>query len=158
LKKEKEKIKTQIIKSLEAYKENSGFVFFDLPESNTLLIDFDLDDNELPVLQMNLNDSDKILLTTKSLFIRQNEICYKIDGIDIDTCKFMNLDNYKNKKIAVELKKTRAFKSWLYSGDFKIIIKNKTEVVVNLPHHDFSICLFNAIKKLQFVTHKYKPI
>jgi len=158
LKKEKEKIRIQIIKSLEVYKGKSGFIFFDSSESNSQSIEVDLDDNDLEVLLMNLDESNWMLLTTKCLFIRQNGISNRINGIEIEGFEFLNLAHIRNKEKAAEFKNPGEFKSWLYSGDFKITKKDKTNIIVNLPHHDFGFCLFNAIKKLRFVTNKYEGI
>ena len=158
MKKEKEKIRTQIIKSLEVYKGKSGFIFFDSSDSNPLSNEVALDDNDLEVLLMNLDESNWILLTTKCLFIKQNGISIRINGIEILGFEFLNLLHVKNKEKAAEFKIPGEFKSWLYSGDFKITKKDNTDVVVNLPHHDFGFCLFNAIKKLRFVTNKYEGI
>ncbi|AUC13851.1 hypothetical protein BTO06_01200 [Tenacibaculum sp. SZ-18] len=158
MRKEKEKIKTQIIKSLEVYKGKPRFNFFDSSDSNTRLNNVALDDNDLEVLLMDLGNSNWILLTTKCLFVRQNGIDNRINGIEIEDFKFLNLENGRNKEKAAEFKNPREYKSWLYSGDFKIIKKDNTEIIVNLPHHDFGFCLFNAIKKLRFVTNKYEGI
>lgn len=158
MKKEKEKIRIQIIKSLEAYMGKPGFSFIDSSGSNSRVTDIDLDDNDLEVLLMDLGDSNWILLTTKCLFIEQNGIGNRINGIEIEEFKFLNRDNHRNKKKAADFKTPGEHKRWLYSGEFKIIKKDKSNVIVNLPHHDFGFCLFYAIKKLQFVTNKYEGI
>ena len=158
LKKEKEKIRNQIIKSLEAYKGKSGFIFFDLPDSKVQSTDTKLDNNDLEVLQMNLGGSNWILLTTKSLIISQSGIINRINGLEIDECEFVNLENGLSKEKAVEFETTGGYKSWLHSGDFKVIKKDNTSVLVSLPHHDFGFCLLKAIKKLCFVMNKYNGI
>ncbi|WP_291726304.1 hypothetical protein [Bernardetia sp.] len=157
MKKEKEKIRTQIIKSLEVYKGKLGFHFFDLPNSSFKSTEFVLDNNDIEVLLMDLGNSNWILLTTKCLFISQNGINNKIEGIEIQSFEFLNLNN-RHKRKADEFRNLAEFKSWLYSGDFKITKKHNAYVTVNLPHHDFGFCLFNAIKKLRFVTNKYENI
>ncbi len=156
MRKEKEKIRTQITKSLEVYKNKNGFTFFELNKFDFEPYSFKLDNNDIEVLFMELNESDFILLTTKSLFIRQKNVETKIDGTEIDSFYFDNLKKEKNKK--TEFDNLTNFKSWLYSGDFRITTKDRNEKVVNLPHHDFGFCLFNAIKKLKFVTNKYVGI
>lgn len=158
MKKKKEKIRNQIVKALEVYKGKSGFSFFDSSDSNSWPTNVDLDDNDLEVLLMHLDNSNWILLTTKCLFIEQNGIVNRINGIQIEKFKFLNLENGKNEEKVAEFKNHEEYKSWLYSGDFKIITKDNTEVIVNLPHHDFGLCLFNALKKLRFVTNKYEGI
>ena len=156
MKKEKEKIRAQIIKSLEVYIGKTGFIFFNETDSNHQKLNVNLDNNDLEVLLMNLDESNWILLTTKCLFIWQNGLSHRINGIEIEEFEFLNLEHIRNKKKAAEFKNHGEFKSWLFSGDFKITKQDKTNVTVNLPHHDFGFCLFNAIKKLRFVTNKYE--
>jgi hypothetical protein len=158
MRKEKEKIKAQIIKSLEAYKGKIGFDFFESSNSISKTEVVKLDENDTEVLLMNLTDSSWILLTTKCLFIWRNDSETRIDGVDIIKFEFLNLANGRSKEKAAEFKNPGEYKSWLYSGDFRIVRNNSTEVIVILPHHDFGFCLFNAIKKLQFVTKKYEGI
>lgn len=67
LRKEKEKIKTQIIKSLEVYKGKPGFNFFDFSGCNTRPTNVALDANDLEVLLMDLDGSNWILLTTNTI-------------------------------------------------------------------------------------------
>lgn len=158
MEKAKGKIKAQIIKGLEAYKGNSCFIFFDDDHLHDQLSHIELDANDVAVLLMNLNDSDWILLTTKCLFIRQNGISHRINGFEIEEFKFLNVENGRSKEKIAEFRSLVAYKSWLYSGNFKITRTDYTEVIVKLPHHDVGFCLFNAIKKLRFVATKYVGI
>lgn len=158
MKKEKEKIRSQIIKSIEVYRGKTGFVFFDSSDPVLQHGSVELDDNDIEILLMSLNISSWILLTTKCLFIYQNDSISRINGVDIKEFEFLNLLNGRSEEKASEFKNTTEYKSWLYSGDFRIVRNNETVVIVNLPHHDFGFCLFNSIKKLQFVTNKYEGI
>ncbi|WP_291727881.1 hypothetical protein [Bernardetia sp.] len=156
MKKEKEKIRTQLIKSLEVYREKAGFYFLDLPTSNTPPINVELDNNDVEVLFLALGSSNQILLTTKCLFIIKNGEISRVDGLDIREFNFMNVESGRNKETRDKFETLREYKSWLYSGNFKITKTDCTDIVINLPHHDFGFCLFNAIKKLRFVTEKYE--
>ncbi|WP_375561781.1 hypothetical protein ACE193_04300 [Bernardetia sp. OM2101] len=158
MKKEKEKIKAQLIKSLEVYKKKLGFHFFDLPDSSFQSSEFVLDDNDVEVLLMDLGNSNWILLTTKCLFINQDNTINRVDGLEIEKFKFLNQEQGRRRRKALELKNHGEYKRWLYSGDFKIIKKDNTNVVVNLPHHDFGFSMYKIIDKLRFVTDKYEGI
>jgi hypothetical protein len=158
LKKEKEKIRAQMIKALSAWRGKSGFDFFDSSNRDFKPLSIDLDDNEIEVLLMNLNDISWILLTTKCLHIRQNKSIIRLEGGDIEKFEFLNQANEKAMEQVPEFTSSGEYKSWLFSGDFSIEMKNETSLVVYLPHHDFGYCLFNAIRKLQFVSKKYEGV
>lgn len=155
MEKEKGKIRAQMIRSLEAYRGKPDFTFFDAPNAEHQLGHIQLDDNDLEVLQMNLSDSSWILLTTKCLFIHQNEINNRINGPEIKDFYFLNRAYARNKKKMPEFENPAGFKSWFHSGDFKIVKNNDEEIMVNLPHHDFGFCLLKAIDKLRFVSKRY---
>ncbi|MEM6298227.1 MAG: hypothetical protein AAF740_06005 [Bacteroidota bacterium] len=150
--KEKEKIRDQIIKSLEVYKGKDGFTFapFSSPTNVKLC------DNDTEVLLMKLNEDNWLLLTTKYLFVKQDGTIYNIDGDKITSFKFLNLKHRRNKEKMAEFDSRGEFKSWLYSGDFEITVESGVSVIVNLPYHNFGFCLFNAMKKLRFVTSRYE--
>lgn len=158
MKKEKEKIRTQITSHLKVYKGKTGFNFFDSPESSFQSSEFVLDDNDIEVLLMDLGNSNWILLTTKCLFVRQNGTINRINALEIEDVKFLNQENSKSKAKKIKFKSPKEQKSWLYSGDFKIIKADNTNVIANLPHHDFGFCLITAITKLRFVTNKYEGV
>lgn len=156
--KEKDKIRIQIAKSLDVYKGMEGFDFFDSSASSSTNELADLDDNDLQVLFMKLNNSNSILLTIKCLFIKQEESITRIDGGEIENVEFLNNTNKRSKAKASDFENLRHYKTWLYSGDFRISLKDKTEIVVFLPNHDFGFCLLKAIEKLKFITRKYEGI
>lgn len=158
MEKEKEKIRAQIIKSLEAYKGKIGIDFFNFSNSafnQQLPI---LDDNDLEVVLLTFDDSNWILITTKCLFVSRDSIVERIEGKEIEAFNFKNVKNGRTKERALEFDDAVDFKKWLYSGDFEIVKKDRSTSVVNLPNHDFGFCLFNGIKKLKFVSNKYEVI
>ena len=155
MRKEKEKIQFQIIKSLEVYKEKAGFIFFDSPKSIPHSGIAQLDHNDLEVLQMKFDDKNWILITTKCLFISRDSAIERIEGLEIEKFEFVNLRNGRTKEKKSEFKNLSDYKKWLYSGDFEITTADKNISIVNLPNHDFGFCLFNGIKKLRFVSKKY---
>jgi len=150
---EKEKIRTQIVKSLKAYRDQDGFEFFDKSNSNSGLHNSNLDNTGLEVLLMRINHSDWILITTENLFINLNDSITKIKGVEIDKVEFLNR---QNKVKLAEFKEVGKMKKCLNSGDFRITKKDKIDFVVNLPHHEFGYCLIKAIRKLKFVLNKYQ--
>jgi hypothetical protein len=156
MKKEKEKIKTQIIKSLEVYKGGTGFDFFDSSNSTSKPKIAKLDENDLEVLLMKFDERNWILLTTKCIFISRDTIIERIEGLEIENFDFVNLKNGRTKEKASEFEKPGDYKRWLYSGDFEIIKTDKRASIVNLPNHVFGSCLLNGIKKLKFVSNKYE--
>ena len=156
MKKSKEKIRNQIIKSIEVYKGKDGVVFYDSGNECENIVE--LDANDLVVMKMNLDINSCLILTTKCLFVIKNESVIRINGNEIEEFNFLNHKKSKGVETIKEFNNPAEYKSWMYSGDFIIIKKDKTKIIVNLPNHDFGFCLLNAIKKLQFVTNKYEGI
>lgn len=157
--KEKEKIRAQIIKALEVYKGERGFDFFDssIPTMKSGL--FTLDQNDIEVLLMTINRSNKILLTTKCLFIIQKSNWTRIEGHEIDDFELMSLIeiNPEENDPAV-IRMYKIYKLRRHKGYFRIIKKDGSFHEIYLPKRDFVYCLSSAIKKLQFVTKKYQGI
>ena len=158
MKKTKEKIRYQIILSLEAYRGKKGILFYDSDNVNFDSSFLNLDDNDIEVLLMELKRSRKILVTTKCLYYIEKQAYVRVNGNEIEGYGFLNqLDELKFRR-AKRFKTPAGLKSWLYSGDFRIIKKEGTDLTINIPHHDLGFCIVNAIKKLQFVTKKYTGI
>ena len=124
MKKEKEKIRTQIIKALEVYRGKKGFEFFD---SSTPSFESDLitlDGNELEVLLVTIEKSNKILLTTKCTYLIRKSKCYRIEGDEIEKFDSITFQNCRPEKTNSMLK--RIFKKRQMVrivGDFKLIKK-----------------------------------
>lgn len=155
MEKEKEKIKAQIIKSIGVYRGINGITFFDSSKFDFISKSLFIDNNDTEVLLIEINDSDWILITTKCIFIHQNNVTKRTNGIDIEKFEFVNLENGISKENRTEFENSAEYKKWLNSGGFRITKKDNNTQTVNLPNHDLGFCLLNTIKKLKFVSNKY---
>jgi len=157
--KEKEKIRTQISKGLEVYRDDKGFLFFDASDrtfNNDLI---SLDENELEVLLMTIKRSTKILLTTKCLFLLQKSQWTRIEGNEIDDFELMSmLDANPEENDPAIIRAYKIYKLRRQKGYFRILKKDGSFYEIYLPKREFVYGLTDAIKKLQFVTRKYEAI
>lgn len=155
MKKEKEKIRLQFIKALEAYRGVKGVFFYNNSYLKLEPESYKIDDNDIEVLKMKLDDSSWILITTKCLFLKKNESIKRIEGTQIESFDFVNVVERNIKGTFSWFRKRKIHKQVSFTGDFRIIMKDKSFVIIDMPYHEFGLCLYKALKKLQFVVNNY---
>ncbi|MBS3993009.1 MAG: hypothetical protein KGZ87_04755 [Bacteroidetes bacterium] len=158
LKKDKFKIRNQLIKAVEAYKGIDGFTFFDTVDWLHRPKELKLDQNDTEVLLMNLSKTAWILLTTKCFYIGQDDTIIRINSSDIEDLEFENQKRSFDRQEAYKYSRLESYTQWSFSGILNIETKNKRTIKVNLPNHNFGVCLVNALRRLRFVTEKYEGI
>jgi hypothetical protein len=157
-KKKKEDIRTEILKKVEVFHRTKGIIFFDnsIPNLNEF---YTIDDNDLEVLLVTINKSNRILLTTKCLFINHKSTTTRVDGKEIEDFDLMAFVNSGSKQSESIFKKMyNKYQLMRHIGDFRITKKDGSFIEVYLPKRNFVYCLSGTIMKLQFVTEKYEGI
>jgi len=159
LKKAKEKIRLQIIKTVEPYRGKRRIKFFDSntsPSQPQLEL---LDNNELAVIEIKLDKANLVLLTTKRIFLIRKDSIIKIEGHQIESFEFLDLiDAIKMENLTWWKKKFIQAKLNSHTGKFGIIESDGTihELVLKKRNHTY--CLSNSITRLQFVSRKYESV
>lgn len=157
--KEKEKIRTQVLKTLTFYRRDRGFQFFDDRNGITIPDAITLEENEAEIFLMRINRSVKILVTTKHIHILRNKEYLKIHGTEIEDYDLLPRINYEPKDQESRLRMWYVqYQLRRHTGYFRITRKDKTTVKIYLPKKRFTYAISDSLKKLKFVANKYEAV
>lgn len=144
------------------FRQEKTFLFEDdtLFPSNLNSKNYVLDENDIEVLLITIKKSKQILITTKCIFIIDKEKTIRINGDEIINFYFKYFDvmDEKFEESSCIYKKYMQYKVNRHVGDFRFTKIDGTFVDVYLSKRSIAYLLYDAIKRLQFVSRKYEGI